>query len=53
MPRTTKKVFVGVYLDEEDTKVLDKLAKMEGISRSAVLRKLLRKYSRKRFGDSS
>lgn len=53
----TDKVQVNVYLDKKTVRKLDEVRKVDGFSRSAVIRRLLRRYlrkleARKQGGDS-
>ncbi|BAB67611.1 ribbon-helix-helix domain-containing protein [Sulfurisphaera tokodaii] len=51
--KNLKKVILTVYIDKEDAETIDKLTKMEGTSRSGIIRKLIRDYARRHLKDSS
>ncbi|BFI75516.1 ribbon-helix-helix domain-containing protein [Sulfurisphaera ohwakuensis] len=51
--KNLKKVTLTVYIDKEDAETIDKLTKMEGTSRSAIIRKLVRAYARRHLKESS
>ncbi|MCH4814971.1 MAG: ribbon-helix-helix protein, CopG family [Saccharolobus sp.] len=53
MAKTRKKILVSVYLDKEDAEALEKVAKEEALTKSTIIRKLVRAYTRRHLKGSS